>query len=68
MIELHHFSDASEQAYGCVSYFRLIDEGFVIVALRLSQLTPIQTVTIPRLELNAATLSRKYGQILRREL
>ena len=21
-IELHHFSDASEQAYGCVSYFR----------------------------------------------
>ena len=31
-------------------------------------LTPIQRVTVPRLELNAATLSIKHHQVLRREL
>ena len=70
-IELHHFSDASEQAYGCVSYLRLIDKDFnchCSIVLAKCRLTPIQRVTVPRLELNAATLSIKHDQVLRQEL
>ena len=71
MIELHHFSDASEQAYGRISYVRLINEGFnrhCSIVLAACRLTPIQRVTVPRLELNAATLLTKHDQVLRREL
>ena len=58
--QLHHFSDASEAAYGSVSYLRLInEEGRVhcsfIFAIK-SRLAPLKSVSIPRLELSAATL------------
>ena len=69
--ELHHFSDASMKAYGSCSYIRLTDEsGNVVCAFLMSKsrLTPIQAMSIPRLELSAAVLSVRLDIFLRREL
>ena len=59
-IELHHFSDASQSAYGSCSYLRSVDQfGLVTCNLIMSKsrVAPIKMVTIPRLELQAAVLS-----------
>ena len=71
LTEFHHFSDASEDAYGCVSYVKTVnknDESHISLILAKCRLTPIQRCTIPRLELNAATISVKNDQFLRKEL
>ena len=70
-IELHHFSDASLQAYGCCSYIRCINRnGNVHVALVMSKnkVAPLKRLTIPRLELQAAVLSVKVDAFLKSEL
>ena len=69
--ELHHFSDASNKAYGCCSYLRSIDKGGnVHTALLLSKnrVFPNRPITIPRLELQAAVLATQADIVLRREL
>ncbi|XP_014678264.1 PREDICTED: uncharacterized protein LOC106818058, partial [Priapulus caudatus] len=69
--ELHHFSDASEKAYGCCTYMRCISkQGRIHTALVMSKgrVAPIKQLTIPRLELQAAVLSAKVDCLLRREL
>ena len=59
-VQLHHFSDASERAYGAVSYLRLTDKDgnvhccFLLGKLRLA---PIKMISVPRLELLAAVVS-----------
>ena len=69
--ELHHFSDASFKGYGQCSYLRLINEdnkihcSFVIGKARV---TPLKSVTVPRLELTAAVVSVRVSEQLRREL
>ena len=71
VMELHHFSDASQAAYGCVSYLRCINEkGQINVTLVLSRskLAPIKSITIPRLELQAAVLAAQMDSMLRKEL
>ena len=71
IIEFHHFSDASEDAYSSVSYIRLINEFSEVhtsILLAKCRLTPISTSTIPRLELNAATMSVKNDKFLRKEM
>ncbi|XP_033114267.1 uncharacterized protein LOC117114688, partial [Anneissia japonica] len=70
-VELHHFSDASTSGYGQCSYLRLVHEdGTVIVSLVMSKcrVTPLKTMTIPRLELTAAMVSARIARILREEL
>ena len=69
--EIHHFSDASEIGYGTVSYLRSINENGKINCAFLfakSRLAPMKRITIPRLELTAATLAVKIDGMLRREL
>ena len=69
--QLHHFSDASQKGYGAVSYLRLVNSsGKISCAFIISKarLAPLKTMTIPRLELYAATLSVKLDQKIRREL
>ena len=69
--QLHHFADASEVAYGVVSYLRTVDtDGRAQTALLMakSRLAPIKPLTIPRLELQAATLATRQDALLRREL
>lgn len=70
-IQIHHFSDASELAYGTVSYLRLTsDDGRVCCSFLLSKsrLAPLKALSIPRLELNAATLAVKLDRMFRKEL
>ena len=68
---LHHFADASEVAYGVVSYLRTeYTSGQVSTVLTMakSRLAPLKVTTIPRLELCAATLATRQDELLRREL
>ncbi|XP_014674050.1 PREDICTED: uncharacterized protein LOC106814267 [Priapulus caudatus] len=69
--ELHHFSDASEKAYGRCTYMRCISkQGRIHTTLVMSKgrVATIKQLTIPRLELQAAVLSAKVDCLLRREL
>ena len=56
-IQLHGFSDASEDAYAGVIYLRLTDsDGNVHISLIIAKtkVAPIKRLTIPRLELCGA--------------
>ena len=69
--EIHHFSDASMLGYGQCSYIRLVNKnvevhGTLIVAK--ARVTPLKQLTIPRLELAAATISARMSKFLRKEL
>ncbi|XP_062713808.1 uncharacterized protein LOC134290646 [Aedes albopictus] len=63
-LEVHVFVDASETAYCCVVYFRLVSESGIQVALvgSKSRVAPLKTLSIPRLELKAAVLGAQYLQ------
>lgn len=69
--QLHCFTDASEKAYGTVTYLWLknymnrIHIAFVLGKSRVSLLKP---VTIPCLELTAAVLAVKVDKMLRSKL
>ena len=68
---LHHFSDACESGYGQSSYIRLLNPyGQVHCTLLIgkSRVAPLKFVSIPRLELTAATLSVKISKMLKNEL
>ena len=66
--ELHLFSDASEKAYGSCCYIRCINkDGKIHTALR-NKVTPLKSVTVPRLELQAALMSAKMESTLREGL
>ncbi|XP_058456564.1 uncharacterized protein LOC131433962 [Malaya genurostris] len=62
-LELHVFADASEEAYGCVGYFRIWVNGtprFALVSAK-SKVAPLQYMSIPRLELLAAVLAARLS-------
>ena len=68
---VHHFSDASQTIYGQASHLRLVTEDNQIhcsLLLGKSRVTPTKYVSIPRLELRAATLSIKMSQLIKKEL
>ena len=53
--QLHHFADASEAGYGCVSYLGSVsDEGKIcrVFLFAKSRVAPLKTISIPRLELS----------------
>ena len=63
---LHHFSDASELGYGPCSYIRTVcKEGNIHCCLLMgtARVVPKKFVSIPRLELTAATLSMKMASL-----
>lgn len=69
--QLHHFSDASQVAYGAVSYLRLVNaqhEAHCSFVMGKSQLSPLKPVTIPRMELSAAVLSTRLDRKIRQEV
>lgn len=69
--QLHYFSDASQLAYGAVSYLRLVNpHGNVHCSFVMgkSRLAPLKPVTIPRMELSAAVLSTRLDTMFREEL
>ena len=68
---MHHFSDASQDAYGQVSYLRLVDkDGHIHCSLVMakSRLTPLKFISIPRLEFTAAALPVKFSLLLKNKL
>lgn len=69
--ELHHFSDAAVEGYGQCSYLRMIsDQGDIFCSFVSGKcrVSPLKSMTIPRLELTAALTSAKVGEILNNEL
>ena len=69
--QLHCMSDASTCGYGQCSYLRLEDESRKVhmsFVLGKARVTPKKTVSIPRLELAAATISVNIGDKLKNEL
>jgi hypothetical protein len=69
--ELRHFADASTGGYGTVSYLCLEDMCKKIhcsLVMGKPRVTPLKTVTVPRLELTAATLAVKVDKQIREEL
>ena len=71
VIELHHFCDGSQQAYGACTYIRISSKtGSIHVQLLAAKasLTPLHTVTIPRIELCAAVMAVKADEMLKNEL
>ena len=69
--QIHHFCDASQVAYGVVSCLRLVDmQGRIFCSFFIgkSRLAPLKKITIPRLELTAATVSVQLNKILTKEL
>ena len=66
-----HFGDASTHGYGACSYLRIINEnGDIHSSLLLSKarVGPLKTVSVPRLELQAAVLAVNLRDLLREEL
>lgn len=67
-VELHVFTDASEQAMGAVAYFRVQSiDGTTTTNLitARSKIAPVKRVTIPRLELMAALIGAELAQFVR---
>ena len=72
-VELHHFADASqEHGYGTASYLRLVNSRGQIhccFVMGKSRVKPLKSaVTVPKLELTAATLATKVNKVITREL
>ncbi|XP_042220387.1 uncharacterized protein LOC121865127 [Homarus americanus] len=69
--QLHTFCDASQAAYGAVTYLRLVDSGGSIQCSFVygrAKLAPLKQLTIPRLELCAAVLAVNADRTIRREM
>ena len=70
-ISLHQFSDASEDGYGMCPNLRFVyEDGSIQCSFLVGKLKtmPVKPISIPRLELRAATLSAKIDQVCRDEL
>ncbi|XP_036148010.1 uncharacterized protein LOC118647349 [Monomorium pharaonis] len=66
--EVHGFADASTAAYAAVIYMRVISlSGDITVKLLIgkSQVAPLKPMSVPRLELSAATLLAKLLEFIR---
>ena len=65
--QLHHFADASEVAYGTVSFIRLVNSAGRVFCSFLKgklHLAPLKGATIPRLELMAATTAVRVCSLM----
>ena len=70
-IQLHHFSDASENGCGTVTYIRSESSTcnvHVYLLMAKARVAPLKKVTIARSELTAATSMVKINSVLQREI
>ncbi len=69
--ELHHFADASVSGYGACSYLRTVTKSGEVhctLVMGKARVAPTKVTTIPRLELSAAVVATRTGDLLKREL
>ena len=69
-LELHFFVDVSEDAFGVVSYWRSInadEEIEVSIVAAKTRCAPIKTMSIPKLELQAAVLGTQLMNTIVKE-
>ena len=69
--QLHHFEDASESGYGTVSYLRLMNKAHTVhcsFIMAKARVVPLKPVTIPRLELTAATVAVRIDRMMQDQL
>ena len=59
MPELHVFGDSSSRAYGAVAYLKRGTESSFIMAK--SRVAPVKPLTVPKLELMAATVAARLA-------
>ena len=65
--QMHAFSDASDEGYGIAIYTRLEGSSgrvFCNLLMGKSRVAPLKKVTIPRMELTAASLSVKFVTLI----
>ncbi|XP_070854449.1 uncharacterized protein [Drosophila suzukii] len=69
-IQLHGLADASMHAYGAVVYSRVASDGkfHINLVAAKTRVAPIESVSIPRLELNAALLLTRLLTIVKASL
>ena len=70
-LELHHFSDASEKAYGVCSFLRCVNpdkDVHTSLVFSKGRVAPLKQLSIPRLELQAALLAAKCDDMIRASL
>ena len=68
-VELHVFSDASTLGYGACAYFRSTCQDHLVSVLIAgkSRVAPVKTVSVPRLELQAAVTATRLAAQIKRE-
>ncbi|XP_077982843.1 uncharacterized protein LOC144437710 [Glandiceps talaboti] len=69
--QLHMFSDASDKGYGIAAFTRLSDNrGQVHCNLLMgkARVAPLKRITIPRMELTAASISVKFAHMITKEM
>ena len=69
--ELHTFCDASTEAFAAVVYIRNVyDDGEIVIrhVKGGTKLAPLKTLSVPRLELNAALLGARMAKMVQTEL
>lgn len=69
--ELHNFADASVFGYGVCSYLRTVMKNREVhcsLVMGKARVAPTKVTTIPRLELSAAVVASRIGDLLQREL
>lgn len=69
--QLHHFADASQEAYGTTSYLLLCNatgEAQSALMMAKARVAPLKSPTVPRMELTAATVAVKMDRFLKKQL
>lgn len=69
--QLHHFCDACEDGYGAVTYLLLQNENLQMHSAFImgkARVAPLKTITIPRMELIAATMASRMDILWKKEL
>ena len=70
-VQLHIFCDASEVAHATVAYLKFLfktDKPHCSFFMSKTRLAPIKTISLPRLELNAAVLGVKLYKLIIKEV